>query len=95
MIFTKYLYKYVRWEVELAKELDLPIIVINLNNKKSIDNSLCPPILRNANAIHIPFKLNAIKYSLDNFPSFYNYRRDKTKNTDYYWNDSVYNDLGI
>ena len=52
-------------------------------------------ILRNANAIHIAFKLNAIKYSLDNFPSFYNYRRDKTKNTDYYWNDSVYNDLGI
>lgn len=92
---TKYLYKYVRWEIELAKELNLPIIVVNLNNKKTIDDSLCPPILKNANAIHIPFKLNAIKYSLDNFPSFYTYRRDKTKNTDYHWNDNTYNDLGI
>ena len=33
---TKYLYKYVRWEIELAKELDLPIIVINLKDRKSV-----------------------------------------------------------
>lgn len=92
---TKYLYKYVKWEIELAKELNLPIIVVNLNNSKSMDNNLCPSTLKDANAIHIPFKLNAIKYSLDNFPTFYNYERDKSLNTDYYWPSNIYNELGI
>lgn len=92
---TKFLYKYVRWELELAKELDLPIIVVNLNNKRDIDNALCPPILKKENAIHISFKLKIIKYSLDNFPDFYNYRRDKNNQTDYHWNTEVYTDLDL
>lgn len=92
---TKYLYKYVRWEIDLALDLGIPIIAVNLNNSKSIDNNVCPPILRLKNAIHIPFKLKMIRYSLDNFPDFYNYRRDKNKNDDYHWNNDVYNDLGL
>src|SRR4051812_39799861 len=32
---TKNLYKFVRWEIEFALELGLPIIVANLNNKKA------------------------------------------------------------
>jgi MTH538 TIR-like domain (DUF1863) len=30
---TRYLHKYVGWEIDLAVELGLPIIVVNLNNK--------------------------------------------------------------
>lgn len=92
---TKYLYKYVRWEIDLALELNLPIVVVNLNNGKRIDNNLCPPILRLKNAIHIPYLMKIIKYSLDNFPYFYKYTCDKNKNDDYHWNDNVYNDLGL
>jgi hypothetical protein len=66
---TKNLYKFVRWEVELAIELGLPIIVANLNNKTRLDPDLCPPVLRNACAAHIPFKKEAIKYALSNWPS--------------------------
>jgi len=91
---TKYLYKYVRWEIELAQELNLPIIVVNLNNTRSIDFN-CPAILKKKNAIHISFNLKIIKYSLDNFPSFYNYRMDKTKKDDYNWNADIYNNLEI
>jgi hypothetical protein len=29
---TKNLYKYVRWELETARDLDIPIIVVNLRN---------------------------------------------------------------
>ena len=34
---TKNLYKFVRWETEIALKQELPIIVVNLNGKKSID----------------------------------------------------------
>jgi hypothetical protein len=49
------LYKFVRWEIELALELGVPIIVANLNNKTKLDTGLCPAILRDACAIHVPF----------------------------------------
>lgn len=92
---TKYLYKYVRWEIDLALELGLPIIVVNLNNSKRIDNLLCPPILRNKNAIHVPFRMKIIKYSFDNYPHFFYYQRDKSKNDDYHWIENVYTELGL
>jgi len=66
---TKNLFKYVRWEIDLAIELQLPIIVVNLNNRNGIDNVLCPPILKSACAVHIPFKLAAIKHAAAQFPS--------------------------
>ncbi|MGF7008924.1 TIR domain-containing protein, partial [Aminobacter sp. BE322] len=43
---TRWLYKYVRWELELAIELDLPIIAVNLGGSRDIDEKLCPPIIR-------------------------------------------------
>lgn len=68
---TKNLYKYIRWEIELALELKLPIVVVNLNNKNGQDGGLCPPILRDACAVHIPFKLAAIKHAIHNWPAEY------------------------
>jgi len=64
---TRYLFEFVRWEIELALQLDLPIIVVNLNNKTIMDSERCPPILQNACAIHIPFKKDAIKFALEDF----------------------------
>jgi hypothetical protein len=68
---TKNLYKYVRWELELAVDLDLPIIAANLNKKNRKDTDRCPAIIRDAGGrvVHIPFTLDAIKHALDNFPS--------------------------
>ena len=66
---TKHLHKYVGWEIDLAVELGLPIIVVNLNNETVMDSDRCPAKLRDACAIHIPFKLAAIRYALDNWPA--------------------------
>ena len=68
---TKNLFRFVRWEIELALELGLPIVVVNLNKSNGRDNGLCPPILRDACAVHIPFKLAAIKHALDSWPKEY------------------------
>jgi len=65
---TKNLYKFVRWEIEFAQELGLPIIVTNLNNKSRMDSDLCPAILRDSCAVHIPFKKDAIKHALAQWP---------------------------
>lgn len=65
---TKNLYKFVRWEIDLALQLDLPIIVVNLNGSRSQDD-LCPPILRDKCVVHVPFKLKPINFALTNWPT--------------------------
>lgn len=64
---TKNLYRFVRWELDLALELDLPIIVVNLNGSKTQDD-LCPPIIRDNAVVHVPFKLKPISFALNNWP---------------------------
>jgi MTH538 TIR-like domain (DUF1863) len=66
---TKHLHKYIGWEIDLALEIGLPIIVVNLNNKTVTDVDRCPAKLRNCCAVHIPFKLAAIRHALDNWPT--------------------------
>lgn len=69
---TRYLHKFVGWEIDLAFELGLPIIVANLNKYGRLDRDRCPAKLRNACAVHIPFKLAAVRYALDHWPSRFN-----------------------
>ncbi len=66
---TKNLYKYVRWELELALELGLPIIVANLNKTNRKDDDRCPAIIRDACAVHIPYTLEALKHAMANWPT--------------------------
>lgn len=67
---TKNLYRFVRWELELALSLDLPIIAANLHNSKSQDDR-CPPIIRDRCVVHVPFKMKAIMHALDGWPAEY------------------------
>lgn len=74
--YTKNLRKYVQWEIEIALNLDIPIIVTNLNKINGLDYSRCPVTLRNHLAVHIPFKLECIKHAMNDFTSNYNnYKR--------------------
>lgn len=65
---TKNLYRFVRWEIQLALKKDLPIIVVNLNDKRRHDDQLCPATLDDVYAVHVAFKMKIIRYALDNFP---------------------------
>ena len=66
---TKNLYRFVRWEIELALDFGLPIIVVNLNERRGIDYDRCPPILHKACAIHVPFKAAIMKFALEQYPA--------------------------
>lgn len=69
---TKNLYKYVRWELELAMEMGLPIIAANINKLNQQDNERCPALIKNkACVVHIPYTLEALKYAMSQFPGFY------------------------
>lgn len=92
---TKNLYKFVRWEIEIALSLGLPPIVVNLNDKRAIDPDLCPPILKGVNAIHIPFKMKIIKYTLDNWPWNYRNKVDHGVQDDWHYKNEVYQSLGL
>lgn len=91
---TKNLYRFVRWELDQALSMNLPIIAVYLNNSRNIDEALCPPILKLQNCVHIAFRMRIIRHALDDFPLFYKSIKP-TQKTDWYYEDRVYSDLGI
>ncbi len=91
---TKYLRKFVGWEIELALKLDLPVIVVNLNDKRRMDEDRCPVPLRTGYIVHISYKRAIIKYALDNFPAEFR-GRDRAAIGARIYNDTHYQNLGI
>lgn len=93
---TKNLYRFVRWELDLALDLDLPIIGVNLNDKRVQDDERCPPIIRGKCVVHVPFKLAAIKHALDSWPNEYRGLARSTKAEGWrYYPDNVYQRPGV
>jgi hypothetical protein len=91
---TRYLTKFVKWELEVALKLGLPIVGVNLNGSRKIDNR-CPPTIRNELVIYVPFKHDIIEYALDNWPSEFSRLRNEGKSGDYYYIQDVYTRLGL
>ncbi|MDO8524696.1 MAG: TIR domain-containing protein [bacterium] len=95
---TKYLRRFVPWEIELARKKDIPIIIVNLNGKRYYDENLCPSTAKGwVYTMNVPFKMKIIKYALDSFPDRYyaNKGKEEYKDHRYFYKDSVYEELGI
>lgn len=92
---TRYLQKFVRWEMEQALSMELPIIGVNLNGLRGQDTERCPPIIREELAIHISFNAAIMQYALEHWPdSHYQYKKEGTTGP-YRYKDNVYNQLGL
>ena len=83
---TRYKYKYVRWEAEVAIEKGCIIIGVNLNGSKNIVERTCPPVIRDIGAIFMPFSPYIIKHAIEN------YKMHNSGN--YHYNESVYRKFG-
>jgi len=83
---TRYKYKYVRWEAEVAIEKNCTIIGVNLDGQRQMNESTCPPIIRNIGAIFVPFSPSIIKYALENYSMH--------ESGAYYFKDAIYKKLG-
>ncbi|MFA5208426.1 MAG: TIR domain-containing protein [Candidatus Paceibacterota bacterium] len=95
---TKYLRKFVPWEIDFARKNNIPIIVVNLNNKRGYDDGLCPSSIKdNVYTISVSFNAAIIKYALDDFPEDYQNNKDKEscKSHRFSYKDSVYEKLGL
>ncbi|OQB05860.1 MAG: hypothetical protein BWY19_00744 [bacterium ADurb.Bin212] len=92
---TKYLYKFVRWEIEQAIKREMPIIVVNLNGRRRKDLEHCPPILDDVLAVHVGFNQKIIEYALNNWPALDLRYRNEGKISDYYYDDNFYKSLGL
>jgi hypothetical protein len=60
--------KFVRWELEVALKLDLPIMAVNLNGSRYADER-CPPAIRGELAIFMPFQQRIIAHAMDRWPA--------------------------
>lgn len=92
---TQNLYKFVRWEIEVAINMGIPIIAVNLDKKREINRVLCPPILREELVIHVPFGHKIIDYAIKNWPSAYKSHLSQGHSGPYNYVQSVYDNLGL
>ena len=92
---TRYLYKFVRWELERGRELGLPIIGVNLNGLRWQDHDRCPPVIRDGLAIYVSFQPRILQHALENWPTEHVRLGREGKTAPYYYNQSVYSNLGI
>jgi len=92
---TRYLYKFVRWEIEQAIKRELPIITVNLNGKRSMDSDRCPPLVGSALAIHISFNAAIMQHALENWPASDASLRAQKQSGPYYYKEETYKSLGL
>jgi hypothetical protein len=92
---TRYLYKFVRWEIEQAIRRQLPIIAVNLNGRRSMDSERCSPLVSGALAIHISFNAAIMQHALEKWPASDSYLRSQGKSGPYYYKDDIYKSLGL
>lgn len=91
---TRYLTKFVKWEIEVAIKLDIPIIAANLNGSKRKDN-LCPPALDDSLAIFVPFGAKIIEHAMVNWPEDHRRCRATGDIASYHYRDHAYESLGL
>lgn len=91
---TRYLTKFVKWEIESAIDLNLPLIGINLNGSKQQDDR-CPPSMREALAVYVPFNEKIITYAMKYWPASHGDYERKNLGGPYHYNASVYQSLGL
>ena len=92
---TRYLYKFLRWELEQAIRRDIPIVGVNLNSHRSQDSNRCPPVIRDHLVIYVSFNAAIIQHALENWPGEYQDLRLKNTVGPHYYNDDVYRRLGL
>jgi hypothetical protein len=91
---TRLLTKFVKWEMEVALKLDLPIVGVNLNGNRGRDE-LCPPTIKEALAIYVPFGAKIVEYAMTNWPSSHVTFKAEGKSGPYFYKEETYKSLGL
>ena len=92
---TRYLYRFVRWELEQSLSLGLAIVGVNLNGKRSQDVDRCPPVIRDELIGYVSFNAAILQYALENWTAEFNRLKSQGVTGPRYYKDDVYRRLGI
>ena len=92
---TKYLRKFVRWELEYALRNTMPIIAVNLNGKRYRDTDRCPAIISDELVVHVSFSHKIIQHALDNWIDEFKRLKANGECSARFYSDDVYKRLGI
>ncbi|NNU65103.1 TIR domain-containing protein [Rhizobium sp. WYCCWR 11152] len=91
---TRYLTKFVKWEMEVALRLGLPIVGVNLNGNRSRDD-LCPPTIRDELAVYVPFGVKIVEHAMANWPASHATFKAEGKTGNYHYTEQTYKNLGL
>lgn len=92
---TRYLYKFVRWELDQALKRGIPIIGSNLGGLRFQDADRCPPVIRDALVVYTSFQPVILQYALENWPKEYARLHTQGTTGPHYYPESVYRRLGL
>lgn len=92
---TKCNRKFIPWEIEQALTRELPIIVVYINGSRQKDDTKCPVALRDALAVHIPFKASIMQHAFEHWPSTHASYKANGNSGAYIYKDEVYRNLGL
>ena len=92
---TRYLYRFVRWEIEQALNRKLPCIIVNLNGYRQQDSVRCPAIIRDRLAIHISFNARIMEYALNHWPQTHTTKQQCFIDEAYHYEQGLYQRLGL
>ena len=92
---TRYLTRFVKWEMDQALSLGLPIIGVNLNGLRQQDPERCPPTIQNALAVHVSYNAKIMQHALENWPANYEQLKQTGTQGPHYYNQTVYETLGL
>lgn len=92
---TRYLNKFVRWELEQAVQRNIPIIGVNLNGRRTQDLDRCPPVIRDELVVYVSFQARIIQHALEHWPNEYQQLATKGISGPRYYGADVYDGLGL
>ena len=92
---TRYLYRFVRWEMAQALSLGIPIIGVNLNGRRSRDSDRCPPIIRNELVVYVSFNAAIVQHALEHWGEKHYSLRQQGKTGPHYYPKDLYQRLGL
>jgi len=91
---TRYLHKFVKWEIETAIRLNLPIVGVNLNGSRSQDDR-CPSAMRDTLAMYVSFNEKIVTFAMKNWMDWHYRHQQSGKTGAFYYEANIYQKLGL
>lgn len=92
---TRNLHRFVRWEMEQALDMAIPIIAVNLNGKRELDSIRCPPIIQKELVVHISFHAAIMQFALEHWIAEHLVHIKRGETGSYSYNSEIYKKLGL